>query len=68
MSYFNYILENIIQKMFSCRVTIIIEDFNINFLNKTKQSSTLQTLMKKYNFQLIFLKSTNINDTQINHI
>jgi hypothetical protein len=54
MSYFNYILENIIQKMFSCRLTIIIEDFNIKFLNKTNQSSTLQTVTKKYNFQLIF--------------
>lgn len=54
--------------MFSCRLIMIIEDFNIKFLNKTNQSSTLQTLMKKYNFQRIFLKSTNINDTQINHI
>jgi hypothetical protein len=54
--------------MFSCHLTIIIEDFNIIFLNKTNQSSTLQTLMKKYNFQLKFLESTHINGTQINHI
>jgi hypothetical protein len=39
---------------------------NIDFLTSI-QSSTLQALMNKYNFKLIFLESTTINDTQINH-
>jgi hypothetical protein len=41
------------------------------FINKTIWSSTLWTLMKKYNFKLIFSKKkkhTTINDTQIDDI
>ncbi len=43
-----------------CLITII-GDFNVNFLTKTIQSSTLQELMNKYNFKLVFFC------TQINH-
>ncbi len=48
--------------------TIIIGDFNIDFLTKTNQSSTLQAFMNTYNLKLIFIKNTTINDTQIDHI
>jgi hypothetical protein len=54
VSHFNYILENVIQKMLSHCSTIIIRDFKINILTKTNQSSTLQALMNKYNFKFIF--------------
>ncbi len=67
VSHFNYILENIIQKMPSPFPTIIIGDFNIDFLTKTNQS-TLQAFMNKYNLKLTFIESTTINDTQIDHI
>jgi len=68
MSHFNYILKNIVQKMPSHCLTIIIRDFNIYFLTKTNQSSTLQAFMNKYNFKFIFIESTTINDAQIDHI
>jgi hypothetical protein len=68
VSHFNSILENIIQKLPSHCPIIIIGDFNMNFLTKTNQSSTLQAFMNKYNFKLIFIESITINDTQINHI
>jgi len=70
VSHFNSILEDIIQKMknaFTC-LTVIIGDFNINILTKSNQSSTLQTFMNKYYLKLIFIGSTIINDTQIDHI
>jgi hypothetical protein len=41
VSHFNFILEYIIQKMPSCCLIVIIEDFNINILTKTNQSSTI---------------------------
>jgi hypothetical protein len=41
VSNFNYILKNIIQKMPSHCLTVIIGDFSINFLTKTIQSSIL---------------------------
>jgi len=47
--------------------TMIIENFNKKIINKTIQSSTLWTLMKKYNFKLL-KKNTTINDTQIDDI
>jgi hypothetical protein len=68
VSHFNYILKKIIQKLPSHCLTIIIGDFNVNFLPKTNQLSTLQAFMNKYIFKLIFIESTIINDTQINHI
>jgi hypothetical protein len=68
VSHFNSILESIIQKMLSHCPTIIIGDFNINFLIKTNQSSTLQAFMNKYNLKLTFIESTTINYTQINHM
>jgi ABC-type arginine transport system permease subunit len=49
-------------------LVVIIGIFNTNFLTKTNQSSTLQEFMNKYNFKLIFIEITTINDTQINHI
>jgi len=48
VSHFNSIVKNIIQKMPSHCPTLIIRDFNINFLTKTNQSSTLQAFMNKY--------------------
>jgi hypothetical protein len=54
--------------MFSHCLTIIIGDFNIDFLTKIIQLSTLSALMNKYNLKLIFLENTIINDMQINHI
>jgi hypothetical protein len=63
MSYFNSILENIIQKMPSHCPIVIIGDFNINFITKTNQSSTLQAFMNKYNLKLTFIESATINDT-----
>jgi hypothetical protein len=45
-----------------------IGDFNINSLTKKILSSTIQTFMNKYNFKLIFIETTTINDTQINHM
>jgi len=68
MSHFNSILKNIVQKMPSHCPTIIIEDFNVKFLTKTNQSSTLQTFMNKHNLKFTFIKNTTINDTQIDHI
>ncbi len=65
MSHFNFILKNIVQKMLSHCLTIIIRDFNVYFLTKTNQSSTLQAFMNKYNFKFTFIKSTTINDAQI---
>jgi hypothetical protein len=47
---------------------VIIGDFNIKFLTKTNQSSTLQAFMNKYNLKLTFIKNNTINDTQIDHI
>jgi hypothetical protein len=41
VSNFNYILENIIQKMPSHCLNVIIGNFNINFLTKRIQSSIL---------------------------
>jgi hypothetical protein len=49
VSHFNSIVENIIQKMPSHCLIVIIGDFNIIFLTKTHQSSTLQAFMNKYN-------------------
>ncbi len=49
LSHFNSILESIIQKMPSHCLTIIIGDFNIDFLTKTNQSSTLQAFINTYN-------------------
>jgi hypothetical protein len=49
VSHCNSILENITQKMPSHCLIVIIEDFNIIFLTKTNQSSTLQAFMNKYN-------------------
>jgi hypothetical protein len=51
VSHFNNIVENIIQKMLSHCPAIIIEDFNLEFLTKTTQSSTLQAFMNKYNLK-----------------
>jgi hypothetical protein len=68
LSHLNSILKNIIQKMPSHCLISTIGDFNIDSLTKTNQSSILQTFMNKYNFKLIFLKSTTINYTQIDHI
>jgi hypothetical protein len=45
-----------------------IGDFNINSFLKKNQSSTIQTFLNKYNFKLIFIETTTINDTQIDHI
>jgi hypothetical protein len=56
VSHFNYILESIIQKMPSHCPLVIIGDFNINFLTKTNQSSTLQAFMNKHNLKLTFIK------------
>jgi hypothetical protein len=47
VSHFNSILESIVQKMPSHCSIVIIGDFNINFLTKTNQSSTLQAFMNK---------------------
>jgi hypothetical protein len=47
---------------------VIIGDFNIDFLTKTNQSSTLQAFMNKYNLKLTFIENTTINNTQIDHI
>jgi hypothetical protein len=66
--HFNSILENIVPKMPSHCPTIIIGNFNIIFLTKKNQSSTLQAFMNKYNLKLTFIESTTINDTQIDHI
>jgi hypothetical protein len=41
VSHFNYIVKNIVQKKPSHFSIIIIRDFNIDFLTKTNQSSTL---------------------------
>jgi len=68
LSHFNYIIKIIIQKLPSHCPTIIIGDFNIDFLTKTNQSSTLQEFMNKYNLKLNFIENTTINDTQIDHI
>ncbi len=67
VSYFNYIPKHIIQNMSSHCPIIIIEDFHIDFLTKTNQSSTLQAFMNKYNLKLTFIESTTINDTQIDY-
>jgi hypothetical protein len=63
VSHFNYIVKNIVQKMPSHCPTIIIGNFNVIFLTKTNQSSTLQAFMNKYNFKFTFIKNTTINDT-----
>jgi hypothetical protein len=42
--------------------TIIIEDFKIDILTKTNQS-TLQAFMNKHNFKLIFYENTTIDVT-----
>ncbi len=60
VSHCNFKLESIIQKMPSHCLIVIIEDFNIIFLTKTNQASTLQTIMNKYNFKLIFIKKNTI--------
>jgi len=54
--------------MFSHCPSVIIGNFNFEFLTQKIQSSTLQALMNKYNFKCIFLDIPIINDTQINHI
>jgi hypothetical protein len=54
--------------MFSRCLIVIIGDFNIDFLTKTNQSSTLQAFMNKYNLKLTLIESTTINDAQIDHI
>lgn len=43
--------------------TVVIEDFNIDMLTKTSQSTTLQNVMNKYNLKHLFSKHTTINDT-----
>jgi len=48
--------------------TVIIGNFNINFLTKTNQSSALQAFMNKYILKLTIIESTTIDDTQIDHI
>jgi hypothetical protein len=63
VSHFNSIVESIIQKMPSHCPIVIIEDFNINFITKTNQSSTLQAFMNKYNLKITFIKNITINDT-----
>jgi hypothetical protein len=68
MSHFNSILKNIVQKLLSHFSTIIIRDFNVNFLTKTNQSSTLQAFMNKYTLKIAFIKKNTINDTQIDPI
>jgi hypothetical protein len=68
VSHFNFILKNIVQKMPSHCLIVIIGDFNIYFLTKTNQSLTLQAFMNKYNFKFTFIEDTIINDTQIDHI
>jgi hypothetical protein len=68
VSHFNSIIKNIIQKLPSHFLTIIIGDFNINFLTKTNQSLTLQEFMNKYNLKLNFIENTTINGTQIDYI
>ncbi len=67
-SCFNFILKSIIHKMPSHCPIVIIGDFNIYFLTKENQSSTLQAFMNKYHLKLTFIESTTINDTQIDHI
>jgi hypothetical protein len=47
---------------------VIIEDFNINFLTKTNQTSTLQAFINNYNLKLTFIENSIVNDTQIDHI
>jgi hypothetical protein len=42
---------------------VVIEDFNIDMLTKTSQSTTLQNVMNKYNLKHLFSKHTTINDT-----
>jgi hypothetical protein len=47
---------------------VIIRDFHMDELTKTRQSITLQNFMNKYNFKLIFKKIIPLNDTQIDHM
>jgi hypothetical protein len=47
---------------------VIIGEFNIYFLTKTDQPSTLKAFMNKHILKLTFIENTTINDTQINHI
>jgi hypothetical protein len=56
VSHLNFIFKSIIQKMPSHCLISTIGDFNINSLTKTNQSSTLQTIMNKYNFNSFYRK------------
>jgi hypothetical protein len=49
-------------------LSVIIRDFHMDELTKTRQSITLQNFMKKYNFKLVYKKIIFVNDTQIDHI
>jgi hypothetical protein len=49
-------------------LTIIFRDFNVDFITKKNQSSTLQALIIKYNLKFTFIKNNTINDTQIDPI
>ncbi len=47
MKYFNSIMETILKNMPKDYPTNLIEDFNINMLKKTFQSTTFQNFMYK---------------------
>jgi hypothetical protein len=47
MIYFNSIVETVLKDMLKDYPTILIEDFNINTLLKTSQSTTFQNLVYK---------------------
>jgi hypothetical protein len=54
--------------MFSHFPIVTIKEFNVDFITKTNQSSTLQAFMNKYNLKFNFIKNNTINDTQIDPI
>jgi hypothetical protein len=68
VNFFIYILENIVMKILTNCPTIIIEDFNINMLTNTIESSTLKKYMNTHNFHITLIESTTLNNTQIDHI
>jgi hypothetical protein len=66
--FFISILENIVTKILTNCPTIIIEDFNINMLTNTIESSTLKNYMNIHNFHITVIESRTPNNTQIDHI
>ncbi len=66
-NWFISILDIILKTIPTNCLIVIIDDFNINMLTHTSQSTTLQNFMNIYDIKIILHKSTIIYNTQLDH-